>query len=124
MHRAFRHMSLFLIVLYLLVPVMGFAHDDVPAGGLTVIQATGGVVGYPCDHCPCSDEQGPRCCDAASCSCAFHSPPVQGVQLRYAPVVIIARHTDPFWMLPQVYRTIFVPPQNRVFGYGSENLIT
>ena len=111
MHRALSHVTQFLIVLYLFVPVMGFAHVDASHGGITEIQAVGGVVGSPCDHCPCSDEQGSRCCDASSCSCGFHGPPTQGLQIHYAPVEIITRHAEPFRMLPLVYFPIFVPPQ-------------
>jgi hypothetical protein len=43
----------------------------------------------------------------------FHSPPVLGVQVHYAPFVISTRFIESFWMLPQVYFSIFVPPQNR-----------
>jgi hypothetical protein len=110
---AFRHMALLLIVLYLFIPVMGFAHVDVPDVGATAVRLVDGALGSPCDHCPCSDGQGSRCCDAAYCSCAFHSPPDQGFQVSYAPIMIITRNSESFWMLPQVYRPIFVPPQNR-----------
>jgi len=112
MHFALRHMSVLLLVLYLIVPVMGFAHvgKDVRA---TDNQSIGGVAGSLCDSCPCSDEQGSRCCDADFCCCAFHCPPVQGIQARYAPVVIVARHGESFWVLPQVYFSIVVPPQNQ-----------
>jgi hypothetical protein len=37
---------------------------------------------------------------------------VQGIQVCYAPVVSMSRHTDSFWLLPQIYSSIFVPPQN------------
>jgi len=105
-------MALLLIILYLLIPVMGFAHVNNADAGAANIRSMGVVAGSPCDHCPCSDEQGPRCCDADFCCCAFHSPQVQGVQVRYAPVVTIARPAEPFWVLPRVYLSIFVPPQN------------
>lgn len=113
MHLTFRHMAVFLIILYLLIPVMGFAHAGVADVAPIDISSIGDVAGSPCDHCPCSDEKGSQCCDSTSCSCSFHSPPVQGGQVRYAPVVIITRHTESFRMLPQVYSTIYVPPQNR-----------
>jgi len=114
MHLSFRHMSALLIILYLFIPVMGFAHAGVPDAGTTDIRSLCAVAGSPCDHCPCSEEQGSPCCDTDFCSCSFHSPPVQGVQVRYAPVVVIARRTESFWMLPQVYLPIFVPPQNQL----------
>jgi hypothetical protein len=112
----FRHMAVILIVLYLFIPVMGFAHVDAPGTGITAVISIDGVLGSPCDRCPCSDDQGSHCCDTAYCSCAFHSPPVQGVQVSYAPFMIITRNSDSFRMLPQVYRTIFVPPQNLIYG--------
>jgi hypothetical protein len=105
-------MAVLLIILYLFIPVMGFAHVDVPDIATADLRSSDGVAGAPCEQCPCSDEQGSHCCDAASCSCAFHSPPVQGIQVCYAPVVSMSRHTDSFWLLPQIYSSIFVPPQN------------
>jgi hypothetical protein len=113
MHFTFRHMALLLIILYLCIPVMGFAHVNAAAAGVTDIRPIDRLADSPCDHCPCSDEQGSHCCDTSSCSCAFHSPSAQGVQVNYAPVVIVTRHDDSFWFLPQVYSSIFVPPQNR-----------
>jgi len=112
MHLTFKHMALLLIILYLFIPVMGFAHVTAPDVGVTDIRSIDRLADSPCDHCPCSDEEGSHCCDTSSCSCSFHSPPEQGVQVNYAPVVIITRHTDSFWLLPQVYSSIFVPPQN------------
>jgi len=116
-------MSSLLIIIYLLIPVMGFDHVGVQDAAASEIRSIGAVAaGTPCEHCPCGDEQGSHCCDAGCCSCAFHSPPVQRVQPSYAPVVIIARHTESFWMLPQVYLSIFVPPQNQP-PYGLGNVI-
>lgn len=122
MHLTFRHMAAFLIILYLLIPVMGFAHADVAAVAAIDISSIGDVAGSPCEHCPCSDEKDATCCDTASCSCSFHSPPGQGGQVHYAPVVITTRHIESFRMLPQVYSTIYVPPQNRS-GIASDGLI-
>jgi len=113
MHLTFRHMAVLLIILYLCIPVMGYAYVDAPAVMAVDIRSSDGVAGAPCKHCPCSDEQGSHCCDTISCSCAFHSPPEQGVQVHYTPVVIVTRHTDSIRKLPQVYGSIFVPPQNR-----------
>ena len=114
MHLTFRHMSALLLILYLFVPVMGFAH----AGGVDVwvneIGSHGGVASVPCDGCPCNDGQGSHCCDSDFCCCAFHCPPVQGIQVRYEPVEVITRHAESFRMPPQIYLSIFVPPQNRL----------
>jgi len=126
MNLALRHMSLLLLILYLLVPVLGFAHVDGPDVRAGDSRSIGAIAGSPCDGCPCSDGQGPRCCDAGFCCCAFHFPPLQGVQLRYDPVVITAPHAESFWMLPQVYLSIFVPPQNQIpdFFMISLNMIS
>ena len=118
MQLTLRHISALLIILYLLVPVMGFAHVAAPDFGTTDIRSIGGLASSPCDGCPCSDDQGSRCCDTDVCCCAIHCPPVQGAQARYAPVVIVARHAGSFWMMPQVYLSIFVPPQNQFPGYS------
>ena len=116
MHLALRHMASFLIVLYLCIPVMGFAHVAVVNVAATEIGSIGAATGSPREQCPCSDEQGSRSCDTGGCSCAFHSPPAQSAQPSYAPVVIITRHAESFWMLPQVYLSIYVPPQNLLPG--------
>src|SRR6185369_8824341 len=113
MHLALRHMAALLIVLYLFIPVMGFAHVGSADVGVTEIRSQGEVAGSPCDHCPCSNEQGTHCCDSTFCSCAFQSPLVQGVRVHYAPVEILSRRSEPFRMLPQVYLSIVVPPQNQ-----------
>lgn len=110
----FRHMAVLLIIVYLFIPVMGFAHVDAPAVARLDVRSIDGVVGSPCDHCPCSDERDSRCCDTVFCNCAFQSPPVQGVKLIYAPVMLITRNSESFRKLPQVYSSIFVPPQNRL----------
>lgn len=117
MHLALRHMASLLIILYLFIPVMGFAHVAVINVDATEIGSIDAATGSPCEQCPCSDEQGSRDCDTGCCSCAFHSPPVQSAQPSYAPIVIISRHAESFWMLPQVYLSIYVPPQNQLLGY-------
>jgi hypothetical protein len=120
MNHTFRHMSALLIIFYLLIPVMGFAHVGDPDIGITNIRSTGGVASSPCDHCPCSDEQGSRCCDTNVCCCAFHCPPEQSGQVKYAPIEIAACPADSFRMLPFVYISIDVPPQNRFHGRFSD----
>jgi hypothetical protein len=113
MHVSLHHISVFLIIIYLCIPVIGFAHVDIPNAEEMNIRSVGEVAGSPCERCPCSDEQGSSCCDTDFCCCGFHSPPVLGIQLYYAPVVVIVRHIESFWKLPQVYFSIFVPPQNQ-----------
>jgi hypothetical protein len=106
-------MSTLLLIIYLFIPVLGFAHVIIPVAGTSEIRSITAVAGSPCDDCPCSNQEESHCCDSGSCSCAFHSPPMQGCQLRYDPDVNSIRHTESFRMLPQVYYSIFVPPQNR-----------
>jgi hypothetical protein len=113
MHVSLHHISVFLIIIYLCIPVIGHARVDIPNAEKMNVRSVGEVPGSPCEHCPCSDEQGSGCCDTDFCSCGFHTPPVPGVQLCYDPVVIIVRHIESFWKLPQVYFPIFVPPQNQ-----------
>jgi hypothetical protein len=112
MQSLFRHIAVLLVVIYLFIPVMGLAHAGVPFAGTAVIRTIDGREDSPCENCPCSQENDSHCCDSACCSCAFHCPPVQGMQVRYSPIVIIARHGEPFRAMPQVYLPIFVPPQN------------
>jgi len=66
----------------------------------------------PCDTCPCSDDHGSNCCDSNSCSCSCHAPLSHGLQLSYAPEIPSHSFREPTWPLLQVYRSIFVPPQN------------
>jgi hypothetical protein len=68
----------------------------------------------PCDSCPCSDDHGSDCCDSTFCSCSCHAPLSHGLQLSYAPEISIQSFREPSWPLLQVYRSIFVPPQNYV----------
>ena len=113
-------MSALLLIVYLFIPVMGFAHVTAPDAGTREIRTVVADAGSPCDGCPCSNEEGSHCCDTGFCSCAFHSPPVQGIRLCYDPDVNIVRHSESFWMPPQVYLSIFVPPQNLTNDRSSE----
>jgi hypothetical protein len=122
MNFRFRHSALLLMIIYMLIPVAGFAHVDIPTAAAIDLRLTAGAENEaPCDHCPCNDDQGSDCCGTTVCSCAFHSPPEQRMLIRYAPVVVLIRHTDSFWVLPQVYLPIFVPPQNQPVHLRSEH---
>ena len=102
-----------LIVIYLAMPATNFARAVTIEAGLPSAQAAGGTTTTaPCDSCPCSDGQGSDCCDTTFCNCACHAPLSQGLQLTYAPMIIDQSFPEPSWVLPQVYRSIFVPPQN------------
>jgi hypothetical protein len=102
-----------LIVIYLALPATNFAYATNQEGGVPSAQAVCSVMAAaPCDDCPCSDGHGSDCCDSTFCSCACHAPLGQGIQLVYAPVIDTQSFREPTWSLPQVYRPIFVPPQN------------
>ncbi len=113
MNFTIRHSAVLILILYLCIPVAGFGYADISPADAVELRVSGGISQeLPCDQCPCGDEQDSDCCGAALCSCAFHSPPEQTLRIRYAPVVVPLRPTDTFWVLPQVYLPIFVPPQN------------
>jgi hypothetical protein len=122
MQLTFRHIALFLMMVYLLIPIAGFAHVAAPDFWVMEIQSINGSPDSPCDHCPCSDEHESHCCDTGFCSCALHSPPVQGVQLRYVPIVVVTRFAESSRKLPQVYLSIVVPPQNRFLEPVSDTI--
>jgi hypothetical protein len=105
--------AVFLILMYLGLPAAVTARTISPEAGLAAQQTVADTsTTSPCDTCPCSDGHDADCCDTTGCSCACHAPLGQGVRLAYAPVVAVQSFPEPFWSLPQVYRTIFVPPQN------------
>lgn len=104
-----------LIVMYLALPTTLFAHIASMEVGDDSLQATASSSTIaPCDNCPCSDGQGSECCDSTFCNCACHAPLGQDLRLTYAPVIATQNFREPSWSFPQVYRTIFVPPQNFV----------
>ncbi|MDD2900555.1 MAG: hypothetical protein PHI31_17825 [Desulfuromonadaceae bacterium] len=104
-----------LIVAYLAVPATGLARAATLDSASVVVLGSGdATTSAPCDTCPCSDEQGDTCCDTTFCSCAYHAPLNCHLHLTYAPIVATQHFQEPSWSLPQVYSSIFVPPQNFV----------
>ena len=114
--RTYNYLSaIILIVIYLALPATGFARAVIQESGGTSTEMAGGTAtAAPCDSCPCSDGQGSDCCDTTFCNCACHAPLSHGLQLTYAPLVVIRNYPELSWSLPRVYRSIFVPPQNFV----------
>jgi hypothetical protein len=105
--------AIILIVIYLSLPTTILAHAAAQESTAPTGQSPAGITtNTPCDHCPCSENQGSDCCDTTFCNCACHAPLSQGVLLKYAPVIASQNFAEPSWSFPQVYRTIFVPPQN------------
>ncbi|OGU16570.1 MAG: hypothetical protein A2076_02515 [Geobacteraceae bacterium GWC2_53_11] len=102
-----------LIIIYLALPATLCAQSvvfDAEGDLMPTISSTANT--SPLDTCPCSDGHDSDCCDTTGCSCACHAPLGQRVRLAYAPVVVAQNFREPFWLLPQVYLAIFVPPQN------------
>ncbi|MGB9080008.1 MAG: hypothetical protein WCD00_01835 [Desulfuromonadaceae bacterium] len=102
-----------LIVIYLALPATNLAQAATQDGGVLPDKAAcSSTTTAPCDGCPCSDGQGPDCCDTSFCSCACHAPLSQGLRLVYAPVIVTQHFREPAGSSPQVFLSIFVPPQN------------
>jgi hypothetical protein len=102
-----------LIVMYLALPTTIFAHAaSIEVREATVQKIYSTTADSPCGDCPCSDGHGPDCCDTTFCNCACHAPLSQDLRIKYVPVIATQLFREPTWFLPQVYRTIFVPPQN------------
>lgn len=96
----------------ILLAVQSFAHV-LPHGFATDIQQSKvETMQNPCNDCPCEDQQGGRECDVVcSCCSSFASLP-ESVFFRYSSIVTIMSPSEPLSLMPQVYLTIFVPPQN------------
>ena len=102
-----------LIVIYLALPATSFARavaqEESAPQAQTILSTTGTA---PTDSCPCSGDEGSGCCDTIFCSCACHAPLSQTLRLVYAPVIVTHSFREPTGSLPQVFLSIFVPPQN------------
>lgn len=104
-----------LIVVYLVLPAatLGIVtpFEERRCCGQTAGYADDAV---PCNNCPCSGGDGAAadCCDTAFCSCSCHIPQGQYARLIYAPVMMLQSFAEPLPSPLQVYRSIFVPPQN------------
>jgi hypothetical protein len=107
--------AVLLIVIYLALPSTLCAYSSSMEDDVSVPpSAAFSTTTSPCDDCPCSGGQHSDCCDTTFCNCACHAPLGQGFQLAYTPMIAIQNFREPSWSLAQVYRTIFVPPQNLV----------
>lgn len=108
---SFNHtVAIILMVVYLALPTALWSHAV--ADGPAVPPVSGTTQGSPCDTGPCSGGHDTDCCDTTGCNCACHAPLGQGIRLAYAPVIVVRQFYEPSGIFPQVYRTIFVPPQN------------
>ena len=102
-----------LIVIYLALPATIFAHVAALEANLASEATYGTTTAAPCDNCPCSDREDSDCCDTTFCLCECHAPIGQGLSLTYSPMIATQSFKEPSWSLPQIFRPIFVPPQNR-----------
>ena len=104
-----------LVAIYLVLPAANFARAATLEAGLTSMRSPySSAITVPCDDSPCTDEQGSGCCGTTFCNCACHAPLSQRLLLNYSPLVVTQSFQEQPWSLPQVYRPIFVPPQNHV----------
>lgn len=102
-----------LVVFYLALPTTIFAQAALMEAGLGATQESCcQAPAVPCGDGPCHDGQGSGCCETTSCNCACHAPLASSLRLIYAPVIVTENFCERPWTLPQVYRQIFVPPQN------------
>lgn len=109
-----RHIiSALLLALYLLLPAQGMVHAAVSVSDNSVVQSDHAKTSdSSCPDCPCNDGRDSGCCDSSFCSCSYHAPTSAHLQQIYAPMITVDRLHEPHWSLPQVYGSIYVPPQN------------
>lgn len=102
-----------LIMVYLALPATNLAYSATINGddlSNKVFYST--TTNAPCDNCPCSDGQGSDCCDTTFCNCSCHAPLGNGLRLKYTPMIATQSIHEKYWSLPQIFFSIFVPPQN------------
>ncbi len=112
--RAYSHIiGTFLIIICLALAASNLAYAAAGEGDSTQIQSDCSMaVAAPCGGCPCTDGQGSDCCGSSFCSCECHAPLSRDHRIVYAPVIVTQGFREPTGSLPQVYLSIFVPPQN------------
>ena len=105
-----------LIALYLILPAMNPAHAIEHAKKAEILQVdytrAGQSTTSPCQHCPLSGQQQHNDCCETTCSCTCHTLSDHSMRFSYSPVIVNLKFSEPVWFLPQIYRRIFVPPQN------------
>jgi hypothetical protein len=110
-----RTIALFMLCLFLLLPMHGVAQvltESVPFMQGELLHLSANTADQlPCSDCPCSGANHSECDSTCSC-CSAMAPLPQLFSWNYAPTVEQLTATEPYWTLPQVYLPIFVPPQN------------
>ena len=97
-----KSISIFIIFVYILLPVACFAHPvESP------IDVSSDVFDYFTSECP--DKHGTDECESA-CSCAEHTPFAYRIPHTFPSTWL--RESSPIFLLPKIFISIFVPPQN------------
>jgi hypothetical protein len=114
-----RLIALLIVCAYLTLPLDSFANLEPvfasPRYSDTSIQQFA-QSGESDSHCPCTDRHGSDGCNSgcSCCSCcSFFAPLPAGIAWRPVPPAASFSMLEPFQRFPEVYLTIFVPPQNR-----------
>jgi len=104
-----------LLIVYLLFPATAHvnAYAQHHENSVSVVSSSA-PSDVPAKDSPCSGGMHDSgCCDTNSCSCSCHLPlTLNSLQIAYSPLISMQRFSDLSWYLPQVYLTIFIPPQN------------
>ncbi|WP_078789591.1 hypothetical protein [Trichlorobacter thiogenes] len=103
-------LSILALATILMAPVAALSHQDLPKTVSSAAAATG------CDDChhDAADTQQDDCCATTACACACHAPLTLKAITVPLPVAIASNFNLPTPQAPpQVYISIFVPPQNR-----------
>ena len=104
-------LSILALATILMAPVAALSHQDMDK---TVSSAAAAATDCGnCDHNAADAQQQDDCCTSSACPCACHAP----LTLKAITVPLPAMVTSIFTTLepqqpPQVYLSIFVPPQN------------
>lgn len=118
-----RVVALLQIVVMLVLAIPACAGDSSSAADGTVKVASAEAAATPagvadsedCDDCPCCpDDEGAAPGDCSSCSFCWDYPPVNAPapSLCHLPAVDQLIHFETTKPLPEVFLSIFIPPQN------------
>jgi len=99
---AMKSISIFIILTYILLPVVCFAHPT-----QLHVEVSSDVYDIFTSECP--DKQDTDNCESACC-CAEHIPFMYRA-INTFPAIML-RGSSPFFLLTQISIPIFVPPQN------------
>jgi len=109
-----RFISLVILSLYLLLPVQSIASaiTALDSADHAFAQKSASSEQLPCHDCPCSAADHSDCDATCSC-CLMLFPSLANLACRYNPAVLQLTAVEPYWILPHVYLSIYVPPQNQ-----------